>query len=450
VPLDGLRVSEAYDSTLHISFDVRGGLLIRQTHHWAADVFIASIGAHLLRIFFTGAFRRPRELNWMIGLTLFVLALLEGFCGYSLPDDLLSGTGLRTAEGILLSVPVVGSYLSFFLFGGEFPGDQLNERLYVAHILLLPGLLVALLTAHLILVVFLKHTQWARRGHTNRNVVGKPMFPQFTAASAGLAAMVSGLLVVLGGLVQINPIWSYGPYVPDQVTTDSQPDWYVGFLEGGLRLMPGFETRLWGHTVSWNVFVPTLVLPALLFLALYAYPFAERWLSGDDREHHLCDRPRDRPVRTGLGVAGVIFYAVLLLGGGEDVTARVFDVSVEALVWTFRVLLVVAPVVGYLVARRLCLALQERDRRRLLEGEETGDVVQSVEGTFHPVHEPLPADAAYPLLVREPPPPLPPGGRLRLALARWFHGARVERPLGTEERHAVAALTAPPEHGTDD
>jgi ubiquinol-cytochrome c reductase cytochrome b subunit len=447
VPLDGLRVSEAYDSTLHISFDVRGGLLIRQTHHWAADVFIASIGAHLLRIFFTGAFRRPRELNWMIGLTLFVLALLEGFCGYSLPDDLLSGTGLRTAEGILLSVPVVGSYLSFFAFGGQFPGDQLNERLYVAHILLLPGLLVGLLTAHLILVVFLKHTQWARRGHTNRNVVGKPMFPQFAASSAGLAAMVGGLLVVLGGLVQINPIWSYGPYVPDQVTTDSQPDWYVGFLEGGLRLMPGFETRLWGHTISWNVFVPTLVLPAVLFLALYAYPFAERWLSGDDREHHLCDRPRDRPVRTGLGVAGVTFYAVLLLGGGEDVTARIFHVSVEALVWAFRVLLVVAPVAGYLVARRLCLALQERDRRRLLEGEETGDVVQSVEGTFRPVHEPLSAGEAYPLVVREPPPPLPDGGRLRLALARWFHGARVEQPLGADERHAVAALTASPEHG---
>ncbi|MGH3323660.1 MAG: cytochrome b, partial [Streptomyces sp.] len=139
-PLRGVLVSEAYASTLDISFDVRGGLLIRQIHHWAALVFVAAIGVHMLRVFFTGAFRKPREVNWVIGVTLFVLSVAEGFCGYSLPDDLLSGTGLRVVQSLLLSIPVVGTYLSFFLFGGEYPGDEIIPRLYAAHILLIPGI----------------------------------------------------------------------------------------------------------------------------------------------------------------------------------------------------------------------------------------------------------------------------------------------------------------------
>ncbi|MCZ9344476.1 cytochrome b, partial [Streptomyces sp. TRM76130] len=168
VPLRGVRTSEAFASTLRISFDVRGGLLIRQIHHWAALVMAAAVGVHMLRVFFTGAFRRPREANWLIGLTLFLLTMLEGFAGYSLPDDLLSGTGLRTAQGFVLSVPVVGTYLSMFLFGGEFPGHDIVSRLYAVHILLLPGALLAGIVLHLILVVQLKHTQWPGPGRTNR------------------------------------------------------------------------------------------------------------------------------------------------------------------------------------------------------------------------------------------------------------------------------------------
>ncbi|HEY9440887.1 MAG TPA: cytochrome b, partial [Streptomyces sp.] len=230
-PLQGVRTSQAYASTLRISFDVRGGLLMRQVHHWAALVFLAAIGAHMLRIFFTGAFRRPREVNWMVGVTMFLLALLEGFAGYSLPDDLLSGTGLRTAQGIMLSIPVAGTYLSFFVFGGEFPGDDIVSRLYPVHILLVPGLLIGLVTLHLLLIVHLKHTQWAGPGRTGRNAVGKPFFPHYLAKSGGLFFLVFGVLTVLGAVAQINPVWDYGPYRTDQVSTDAQPDWYVGFLE---------------------------------------------------------------------------------------------------------------------------------------------------------------------------------------------------------------------------
>ncbi|GAA1220666.1 ubiquinol-cytochrome c reductase cytochrome b subunit [Kitasatospora nipponensis] len=430
-PLRGLRMTEAYASTLAISFDVRGGLLIRQIHHWAALVFLSSIGAHLLRIFFTGAFRRPREVNWLIGLTLFQLALVEGFAGYSLPDDLLSGTGLRTAQGFMLAVPLVGSYLSFFAFGGQWPGTDIVPRLYTTHILLLPGLLLALVTAHLILVYYLKHTQWAGPGRTARNVVGKPLFPHFLTQTIGLLAMVCGLIAVLAATAQINPIWKYGPYRPDQASTDAQPDWYMGFLEGALRLMPGAETRLWGHTVSWNPLIPAVLFPLVLFMLLYAYPFAERWITRESGEQHLCDRPRDRPTRTGIGVAGLTGYAVLLLAGGQDVLALVFGVSVNALDWTLRVALFVAPVLAFWLTRWLCLALQARDRDRLRAGRQpTGFVRQSLSGGFEAEHEKVTDHQLYALTLHQRPTPLTAADasrrqRVRTALSNWYYRDRV-------------------------
>ncbi|WP_171114995.1 cytochrome bc1 complex cytochrome b subunit [Streptomyces gossypiisoli] len=389
-PLRGVRMSAAFDSTLQISFDVRGGLLLRQTHHWAALVFVAAIGVHLLRIFFTGAFRRPRELNWAIGVTLFVLALAEGFAGYSLPDDLLSGTGLRIAQGIMLSIPVVGTYVSMFAFGGEYPGEDIITRLYVLHVLLLPGALIALVTVHLFLVFYLKHTQWRGPGRTRRNAVGKPFYPQFTATSGGLSLMTFGLLTVLGGVVQINPIWAYGPYRTDLVSTGAQPDWYVGFLEGALRLVPPWETVVFGHTFMWNVLLPAVVLPGLLFTVLYLYPFVEQRLTGEgEQEQHLCDRPRERPVRTALGVAAITFYAVLLLAGGNDVVAFAFRISVNALTWILRVALVLGPILAFMVTRRLCHALLRAEEQRLREGVSTGDVRQTVEGAYESEHRPV-------------------------------------------------------------
>ncbi|WP_455431281.1 cytochrome bc1 complex cytochrome b subunit [Streptomyces acidicola] len=390
VPLRGVPMSEAFDSTLSISFDIRGGLLIRQTHHWAALVFVAAIGLHLLRIFFTGAFRRPREANWVIGVTLFMLSLAEGFAGYSLPDDLLSGTGLRIAQGIMLSIPVVGTYVSMFAFGGQFPGEEIVPMLYSLHILLLPGALIALVTVHLILVVHLKHTQWRGPGRSNRNAVGKPFFPQFMASSGGLFFTAFGVLTLLGGLAQINPVWVYGPYRPDIASTGSQPDWYVGFLEGALRLVPPWETNVAGHTLMWNVLLPAIVLPGLLFLVLYLYPFAEQRLTGEwHQEHHLCDRPRERPVRTGLGAAGVTFYGVLLLAGGNDVVAATFRISINTLTWVLRIALVVAPVLAFLIARRLCHGLLDAERERLEKGDETGEVRQTLEGGYESGHRPV-------------------------------------------------------------
>ncbi|WP_030801099.1 cytochrome b [Streptomyces sp. NRRL S-337] len=453
-PLDGLVVTDAYASTLDISFDVRGGLLIRQMHHWAALVFVAALGVHMLRVFFTGAFRRPREFNWMIGVTLFLLALLEGFAGYSLPDDLLSGTGLRTANTIVLSIPVVGTYLSYFLWGGSFPGHILISRLYTVHVLFVPGILIALLGAHLVMVVYLKHTHWSARGKTNRNAVGQPMFPQFTAKSTGLFLMVSGVVAWLGAVAQINPVWDYGPYVADQASTNAQPDWYVGFLEGALRLMPPWETNVAGHTIMWNVFLPAVVLPGVLFLVLYLYPYFEKWVTGDLMEHHLCDRPRDRPTRTGLGVAAIVFYAVLLVAGGNDVVAAVFEVSVEALTWIFRIAVIVGPILAFLITKRFCLALQAHDRQLLEEGEETGQISQNVYGGIGESHRPLGTEQRYRLLVRDVPAPLEHPGeraprrqRLRAALSAWYYRDRVDMPTTAEERLQISGKTMDPVAG---
>src|SRR3954449_3947588 len=309
--LRGIQMSEAYASTLKISFDVRGGLLMRQMHHWAAMLFIAAMMVHLLRVFFTGAHRKPRELNWVIGCLLLILGTLEGFTGYSLPDDLLSGTGIRAADGFMKATPVVGTYMSFFLFGGEFPGEAIIPRLYTIHVLLIPGLLLALIAAHMLLLVYHKHTQWAGPGRTEQNVVGFPMLPVYAAKAGGFFFMVFGITALMGAVLSINPIWKYGPYDPSKVTAGSQPDWYMGWPDGALRMMPGWETHLFGFTLSWNIFLPIIVLPGLTFTVLLLLPFLEAWVTGDRREHHLLQRPRNNPTRTGLMVALMTFYAVL-------------------------------------------------------------------------------------------------------------------------------------------
>ena len=295
VRLDGVRMSEAYASTLNISFDVRGGLLMRQIHHWAADLFMAAIFVHMIRIFFTGAYRKPRELNWLIGIVLFTLGMLEGLFGYSLPDDLLSGAGLRILEGVLLGIPIVGTYLSFFLFGGQFPGTDIIPRLYIIHVLLIPGLLLALITAHLFLMFHQKHTQMPGKGRTDRNVVGQPLYPYFMAKTGAFFFFVFGLLALLGCLAQINPVWLYGPYNPVAMSSDSQPDFYMGMLEGALRIFPNWAWNIAGHTISWNVLIPALVPLGLLFTGAALWPFLERWITGD---HSRASRQRPAAQRS--------------------------------------------------------------------------------------------------------------------------------------------------------
>jgi ubiquinol-cytochrome c reductase cytochrome b subunit len=355
-PLHGVKMSAAYASTVNLSFAVRGGLVIRQMHHWAADIFVGSIAVHMCRIFFTGAYRKPRELNWIIGVTLLMLAIVNGFLGYSLPDDLVSGTGIRIAFSITLSIPVIGSYLATFLFGGNFPGNGLIiPRFFILHVLVLPLVILALIAVHLGLLVRQKHTQFPGRGRTERNVVGSPMYPTFMLKTTGFLFMIAGVLWALGGLVQINPIWQYGPYEPYKISYAVQPDWYMGWLDGALRIMPSWEFTGFGHTIPFEVFLPAVLFPGLTTTLFWVWPFVAAKISGDRAEHHLLDRPRDRPKHTAVGAAGLAFYFVLFAASSTDVLANFFHVSLNLVLWFFRFAVILVPIVVGLVTWRICL-----------------------------------------------------------------------------------------------
>ena len=449
MPLKGLEMSAAYSSTLDISFDIRGGLLMRQVHHWAALLFVAAIGLHMLRVFFNGSFRKPRELNWVIGFVLFILAMGEGFTGYSLPDDLLSGNGLRIIDGMVKGIPLVGTWISYLLFGGEFPGTVIVPRLYSLHILLLPALLVGALGLHLLLMVINKHTQYAGPGRTNENVVGVPIMPNFAAKAGGFFFVVFGVIVLISSFFTINPIWNYGPYDPSPVSAGTQPDWYIGFADGGLRLVPpGWEFVLWDHTFSLNILVPLAVI-GLFIVAVMFYPFLEAWITGDKREHHITERPRNAPTRTAIGAAGVTFYAVLWAAAGSDLFATHFHLTIEAVTHTLQAMLILAPIVAYFVAKRVCLSLQKKDREIALHGYESGRMVRLPGGQYVEVHQQLDDYERWrlvdyvdykPLMVRpDSRGRISPMERVRAVFSRWFFEDRISpatrRELESGEGH---------------
>ncbi|MCU7730289.1 ubiquinol-cytochrome c reductase cytochrome b subunit [Actinoplanes sp. KI2] len=355
-PLDGSKVSSAFASTVRLSFDVRAGLLMRQAHHWAALLFVGAIVLHLLRIFFTGAFRKPREINWLIGVTMLALALLNGFTGYSMPDDLLSGTGLRIINSVVLSVPIVGGWIALLAFGGEFPTPELTPRLYISHVFLVPGVFAVLISLHLAILIRQKHTQFPGPGRTDTNVTGSRLWPAYAARSLSLATAVLAGVFLLGGLVQINPVWIYGPFHPAQATSPAQPDWYVAWGDGALRLFPNVEFHIFGHLVP-SPFLPGAVLGAVIFLLLYAWPWLDRWATGDRDFHHVLERPRDRPGRVAVGAGALTFFAVLLVAGADDILARLTAWPIATILRTLQILVLILPVVvgaiAFVVARAL-------------------------------------------------------------------------------------------------
>jgi ubiquinol-cytochrome c reductase cytochrome b subunit len=455
-PLRGVEVSEAYASTLDLSFEVRGGLLMRQVHYWATHVFIAAMAVHLLRIFFTGAFRTPRRLNWLIGLGLLVLGIIGGYTGHALPDDLLSGTGLRVVEGGMLAIPIVGTYLSSIIFDGEYPGEDIVSRLYVLHVFLVPGLIVALLLVHLILVRRHGHTQWGGAGKTNRNVVGAP-YRMHTARAGGFMLIVVGFILLMAATLQINPVWLRGPYHPSQVGAGSQPDWYIGFLDGALRLMPPWEIDVFGREVTLSVLIPAIALPGIIVMALAIYPLIEQKITGAEGDQHILDRPRNMAARTGLGVAFIVFYVLLWIAAGNDVLATVVHVPVNWVTQFLQISIVLMPPLAYLITKRICLGLQRRDRDKVLHGRETGITVVSPGGGFSEVHIQLSPHDAYALTSHERQTPLEPGpevdengipaprqrwSRLRARLSKVYFGDVVDRPMA-EEISAVHHESAP-------
>lgn len=459
--MDGTVMSEAFASTLRLSFEVRGGLLMRQIHHWAALIFVAAMVVHMMRIFFTGAFRKPREVNWVIGFLLLVLGLLAGFSGYSLPDDVLSGNGLRITDGVVKSIPIIGSYMSYMIFGGEFPGHDIIPRLFTVHILLVPGLILALIAVHLLFVVVHKHTQYPGGGRTDKNVVGFPLFPVYTAKAGGFFFVVFGVLALMGATLSINNVWNYGPYDPSPVSAGAQPDWYMLFLEGSLRLMPGqTEFVIGGYTLSLNVLIPAAIIPALLLGFIAMYPFLEAWVTKDSTPRSVLDRPRNVPVRTAIGVAFITAFLILVLAGSNDLIATHFEMSLNAITWVFRFAFFLAPIAAFWVTKRICLSLQRKDRELVLHGHEHGRIVRTEGGEYYEVHKPLTdqerwlrvnyrAQAPIPLEAQ----PYDESGRknkgyrrakFRSRLSRFFYEDRIE-PVTPAELAAAHAHEQPHE-----
>ena len=400
LPLRGTKVSEAYASSVGLSFDVKSGLLMRQAHHWAADIFLGSIAVHMARVFFTGAFRKPREFNWIVGTLMLILGIVNGFLGYSLPDDLVSGTGIRIAYSIMESIPLVGSYLGSFVFGGDYPGNGIIiPRFFLLHILIVPLLILGLLGAHLGLLVKQKHTQFKGEGRTEHNVVGSPMFPNFMAKTTGFLFITAGAIFLLGGFAQINPIWQFGQYEPYQISYAVQPDWYMGWLDGALRIMPSWEWVGWGHTWPLEVFLPAVLFPGIIFNLIFAWPFLEAWRTKDYGYHNLLDRPRDRPKRTAAGAAVLTLLFTLFCASSTDVLANFFQIKLQTVLWFFRIVVILFPMIAYYLAFRICHEMLEAEAGGAGPGGRIGKrkralvVTRSESGEFatHP-SEPRPGD----------------------------------------------------------
>ena len=369
--LDGVQMSQAYRSTLDISFDVRGGLLMRQMHHWAALLFITAVCAHLLRLYFTGAFRRPRWLNWLIWVTLLVLGMVAGLSGTILPDDMLSGGSLGVLEGVTLSVPVIGTHLMVWIFGGDFPGHEIIPRAYWLHVAVLPAVMIALL-----------------------GLLRRRSRPVITPVSVTMFWFTCATLALLGTFAQVNPVWLFGPSQPGSISAGSVPGWYMGFLDGALRIMPGWEISVFGHPLTLAVLVPGVLVPGAFFTVLAAYPLLDRRLTGDPADGRLLDRPRDAAKRSAFGAAGLTFYGLLWAAAANDEIAYHLSVSLYAVTWFFRVAVLAAPVLAYTVTERMCLGLARRERDEAEHGRETGRIVMSPDGGYHEILEPVPAGTA--------------------------------------------------------
>jgi ubiquinol-cytochrome c reductase cytochrome b subunit len=374
------EMSEAYRSVLNLSFNVPAGLLIRQVHHWAADVFVAAIVLHLIRIFFTGAYRKPRDLNYYIGLTMLMLAILEGFAGYSLVDDLLSGMGLAIANAVALSIPLVGGQLGSLIWGGQFPGtDSFFSRLEIVHVLLIPAALAVLISIHLAMIMRQHHSQFPGPGRKERNVVGTPMWPAYALRSIGLLLAVAAVLFVVGGLVQINPIWQWGPYHTYLSENGAQPDWYIGWLIGALRLMPNFEPVIAGRTIIPNPFWGGALFPLVVFGVLYAWPALERRVTRDHVRHDLLDRPRDHPTRTAIGAAFFSWVVIIFAVGSTDRLFYRLHISYTAQIHFWRAGVWILPLIVFFIVRGGARALQ-RSEAHLLRGWQGTVVQRSVDG----------------------------------------------------------------------
>jgi ubiquinol-cytochrome c reductase cytochrome b subunit len=362
---EGLSLPDAFASVLDLSVGVPFGLVLRRFHHFAAHLFLGSLLLHAARVYFTGAFRRPRDLTWWIGLALFALALLNGFSGYCLPFDMRGGTAMRMLMTTLESVPWVGSWLATLVFGAPFPGPYILPRLYIEHVFVGPALIAVLIAAHLFLVVRLTHTEFPGPGRSSAIEVGARMWPDQTARTTTVALLVFGTCALLAAFFPVEAVQVYGPFQVLSSYPPLSPDWFVMWIEGAYRLLPRqLDFHLVGADFT-NPFYGAIVLPLVVFGGCAVYPFVDRRVYRDQyRGDHVLDRPRERPGRTAFGVGGLTFLVLLSFGDIDDRLASAFAVEVWQVHLVWGPVTLAVPALTFLIVL-LWLRSSRRHRRAI-------------------------------------------------------------------------------------
>ncbi|MEF8822179.1 MAG: cytochrome bc complex cytochrome b subunit [Halovenus sp.] len=403
----GEEMPESYVSVLNITYDVPFGMLLRRMHHWAAHLMVASMALHMLRVFFTGAYRNPRELNWVVGTALAGATMFAAYTGYALPFDEFASTAVGIGYNVALSIPIIGETVANIAFGGSFPSSATIPRFYFLHILVLPLVIAGLIGVHMAILVRQKHTEAQRdedvmpagptRAAVDRRtavegdsasggtaadggspsdsgtaadggavahgggatksrsrqvdrdddsvVVGLPAFPNQVAVSAVVFFLTLATLSLLAGFLPVHNIAEYGPNDPASTPSLIMPDWFLMWGYGFLKLIPSWMSfDLLGIHFSAE-FIGGLLLPGIIFGVVALWPFIDY----DEKPVHFTADPLERPFQTAVGVAAVLFIMIASIAGMDVIVADIVGMSTAQLKPYFIGSLIAIPILGGLI-----------------------------------------------------------------------------------------------------
>ena len=317
VNLFGRFVPAAYASVVKIDLS-SFGLITRRVHHWSAMLMIASVLLHLMRVYFTGCYKNPREINWIIGLILFGATFFASFTGYLLPYSEFSVTATSIGYYIAKSIPWLGNWISRLIFCGSFPADETIPRFFFMHVMLIPLTLITLIAIHMVILVKQKHSEPRHNlsrpeSRGGKRLIGIPLWPNQVLISFCFFFFMAFVIFFIAVLLPANPVENYGP--PGPGTPIMRPDWYFLAIYGLLKLIPGtLHFDLLGAKITSET-VGGVFFPGLAAILLIVLPFIDR----RSKPQYYMDNPLDHPFRTSIGIMGLSLSAMLVLAGYIDI-----------------------------------------------------------------------------------------------------------------------------------